>query len=54
MSAMPRFRAEPRPVLLDADTWEVPSRLTAEDLYLQAGTDRRTGGRPVDDREDER
>ncbi len=51
---MSRFQAEPPPVLLDPETWEVPFRLTIDELYLQSGADRRAGSRPADDREDER
>lgn len=54
MSAMSRFHPDPSPVLLDPDLWEVPFRLTADDLYLQAGADRRARSRPADDREDDR
>lgn len=54
MIAMSRFHAEPTPVLMDADTWEVPFRLSAEDLYLEAGADRREGRHPLEDREDDR
>lgn len=49
-----RYNAEPTPVLLDPETWEVPFRLTVDDLYLQAGADRRAIPLPVDDREDDR
>lgn len=51
---MSRFCAEPTPVLLDPDTWEVPFRLSVDDLYLQAGADRRAGSLPADEREDDR
>ncbi|MBX9460306.1 MAG: hypothetical protein KL785_03570 [Brevundimonas sp.] len=51
---MSRSRTEPTPVLLDAETWEVPFRLSVDDLYLQAGADRRAGPPPADDREDDR
>jgi len=54
MSAMSRYRSEPAPVLPDPDTWEVPFRLTVDDLYLQAGADRREGRHPLEDREDDR
>lgn len=54
MNAMVRFRAEPTPVLLDSETLEVPFRLTVDDLYLQAGADRRASSRPVDDGEEDR
>lgn len=54
MSAMSRFDPDPTPVLLDPDTWEVPFRLTTDDLYLQAGADRRLRSHPADDPEDER
>lgn len=54
MSAMSRFRTEPAPVLLDPDAWEAPFRLSADDLYLQAGTDRREGRLPLEDREGDR
>lgn len=51
---MSRYRNEPAPILLDPDTWDAPFRLSADDLYLQAGADRREGRLPVEDREDDR
>lgn len=54
MIAMSRFRTEPTPVLMDSDAWEVPFRLSAEDLYLEAGSDRREGRHLLEDREDDR
>lgn len=42
------------PALLDLEVWEVPSRLSEDGLYAEAGADRRTGGHPVQDRDDER
>lgn len=54
MSVMSRYRNDPELTLLDLDAWDSPSRLSEEDLYVQAGADRRADGRPVDEREDER
>ena len=54
MRAMSRFHTEPTPVLLDPDTWEIPFRLSVDDLYLHAGADRRDGRHPFEDREDDR
>lgn len=51
---MTRFRDDATPMLLDLETWDVPFRLSDEDLYLEAGTDHRAGGHPADDREDDR
>jgi hypothetical protein len=51
---MSRFRTEPTPVLLDVEAWDVPARLSVDDLYLQAGADRRAGPPAVEDREDDR
>ena len=45
---------EVAPAPLDLDVWEVPFRLTDDDLYLETGADRRAGRHPVDDREDDR
>lgn len=54
MSAMSPHRKEPSPALLDIEVWEAPYQLSNDDLYLQIGADRRDGGRPADDREDDR
>lgn len=54
MTAMTRLRDETATMLPDLETWDVPFRLSDEDLYLQAGADRRTGGHPADDPEDDR
>lgn len=54
MNAMSPQRNEPSPALLDMEVWEAPFQLSDDDLYLQIGADRRDGGRPVDDREDDR
>ncbi|WP_332653280.1 hypothetical protein [Brevundimonas sp.] len=51
---MTRLRDEAAPALLELETWDVPFRLSADDLYLEAGADRRAGGRPPDDQEDDR
>lgn len=51
---MSRYRNDPELVLLDLETWDSPDRLSEDDLYAQAGADRPCGGRPVDEREDER
>lgn len=48
-----RIHMDPELDLLDPDAWDSPVRLSEEDLYAQAGADRRSSGRPVDDREDE-
>ena len=42
------------PWLLDEETWENPGRLTAADLYAQAGADRRGVPNPLDEPEDDR
>ena len=42
------------PALLDLEVWEVPSWLSEDGLYAEAGADRRTGGHPAQDRDDER
>ena len=54
MIAMSRSRTEATPVLLDPESWEVPYRLTVDELYLQSGADRRADSRPADDQEDDR
>lgn len=51
---MARIRKQPEPVVLDAEAWDAPFHLSDDDLYLQAGADRRPGGSPFDDREDDR
>ena len=42
------------PALLDQEAWEVPFRLSEDGLYAEAGADRRMGGHPTEDRDDER
>lgn len=54
MSAMSPLRNKGAPALLDAEAWEAPFQLSDDDLYLQVGADRRAGGPPADDREDDR
>lgn len=50
---MARF-PNPDSLLLDPDVWEVPIRLSDQDLFAQLDADLRRDGCPVDEREDER
>jgi hypothetical protein len=52
--AMSMAQDRPDPWLLDEETWDCPGRLTDADLFAQAGTWRRRGDAPLDDREDGR
>ncbi|MFN3932899.1 MAG: hypothetical protein ACK4JY_14270 [Brevundimonas sp.] len=51
---MSRYRNDPELALLDLEAWDSPWRLSEDDLHAQAGADRPHGGRPVDEREDDR
>ncbi|HYC96651.1 hypothetical protein [Brevundimonas sp.] len=51
---MSRFYDDPDGALLEREAWEAPFRMSADDLYLEAGTDRRPGAGPLDDPEDGR
>lgn len=42
------------PWLLDPDVWDSPDRLTAADLFAQAGPGWRRGDTGLDDPEDDR
>ncbi|MDY6924340.1 MAG: hypothetical protein SWI22_10330 [Pseudomonadota bacterium] len=50
---MARPHKNPEWLLLDLDVWEAPFSLTDDDLYAQAGADRRGGVRPDEQREDD-
>jgi len=54
MNAMTRLSNQASLALLDAEAWEVPRWLSDEELYAEAGADRRAGSHPLDDREDDR
>lgn len=54
MTVMPRFHTPPAPVLLDDEVRDLPGRFSEEDLYAEAGSSRRRGDRPFDEREDDR
>ncbi len=51
---MARYRNDPESVLLDLEAWDSPDRMSEDDLFTQTGADRPRGGRPVDEREDDR
>ena len=40
--------------LLEREAWEAPFRMSADDLYLEAGADRRGGRASFDEPEDDR
>ncbi|HYC67588.1 hypothetical protein [Brevundimonas sp.] len=45
---------DPDDALLEPEAWEAPSPMSADDLYLESGADRRGGRGPFDDPEDDR
>jgi hypothetical protein len=54
MTAMSRRHGDPDNALLEQEVWEAPSPMTADDLYLEAGADRRGWPGPFDNPEDDR
>ncbi|HYD28258.1 hypothetical protein [Brevundimonas sp.] len=54
MTAMSRPYDDPDDTLLEREAWEAPWHMSADDLYLEAGADRRGGRGPIADREDDR
>ena len=54
MTDMSRAYDDPDDVLLEREAWEAPSPMSADDLYLEAGADRRRGHALLDEREDDR
>nr|MBB5292465.1 hypothetical protein [Brevundimonas basaltis] len=51
---MIRTRKPPEPTVLDTEAWDAPFQLSVDDLYRQAGADRRAALHGADDREDDR
>lgn len=54
MTAMSRPYDDPDDALLELEAWEAPSPMSADDLYLEAGADRRGWPGPFDNPEDDR
>lgn len=54
MTAMSRPYDDPDDAVLEREAWEAPFRMSADDLYLEAGADRRGGRGPFDGPEDDR
>jgi hypothetical protein len=53
MIVMARHSRNPDDLLLDLEVWEVPIRLSEQDLFAHADADLRREGHPADEGEDE-
>jgi hypothetical protein len=54
MTVMSRPYDDPDDALLEREAWEAPFPMSTDDLYLEAGADRRGRGWTFDDPEDDR